>query len=135
MLAFRFPPPRGPARRREATACCPGAAPQGKAHGLDGGQGQYPPVPSLPQAAGNTAAETQARPGMGSRCPIGSRLAWRKLAGTCVPGAPPPQGGPRTRSRSTSLVCRFTSKGGSLLRFTLSPVVPGTRAKTRCVSR
>lgn len=67
---------------------------------------------------------------------VGSRLDWRELAGTHVPGGPTPaQGGPRSRSSSTSLVCRFTLKGGSLLRFTLSPVVPGTRARTRCVSR
>lgn len=65
-----------------------------------------------------------------------SRLDWRELAGTHIPGGPTPaQGGPRSRSKSTSLVCRFTLKGGSLLRFTLSPVVPGTWARTRCVSR
>lgn len=54
-----------------------------------------------------------------------------------VSGGPlaPPQGGPRSLSRSTSLVCRFTSKGGNLLRLRLSPVVPGTLASTRCVSR
>ena len=54
-----------------------------------------------------------------------------------VPGGPlaPPQEGPRSLSRSTSLVCRFTSKGGSLVRFRLRPAVPGTLASTRCVSR
>lgn len=47
----------------------------------------------------------------------------------------PHQEGPTSLSRSTSFVCRLTSKGGSLLRLRLSPVVPGTLARTRCVSR
>lgn len=40
----------------------------------------------------------------------------------------------RSLSRSTSFVCSLTSKGGSLVTFRLTPVVPETLARTRCVS-
>lgn len=46
----------------------------------------------------------------------------------------PAQEGPRSRSRRTSFVCRFTSSGGSVVRFRLTPVVPAMPARTRCVS-
>lgn len=48
--------------------------------------------------------------------------------------AAPAQEGPRSRSRRTSFVCRFTSSGGSVVRFRLTPVVPAMPARTRCVS-
>ena len=129
-LAFGLPPPRGAVRCQEATACCPRAAPQGEARGLENGHPHYRRLqatrPRGPRRSQGWAAAVLGR----------SRLDWRELAGTHVPGGPTPaQGVLRSRSNSTSLVCRFTLKGGSLLRFTLSPVVPGMRARTRCVSR
>lgn len=134
-------------RGREATACCPEAAPRARSTSLCGLDGKRHPTHRHPGGGARplvlTSGGQRGRgcPGCGcGRAPVrappwsSARFPSRPAD---VSGGPlaPPQEGPRSLSRSTSLVCRFTSKGGSRLRLRLSPVVPGTLASTRCVSR
>lgn len=104
------------------------------------------PPKQLPRVAGCAQAAPCPVPTWGP-CLRGGEVASASLPGPCrrhgVCGCACavlvgrwafPQEGLSRLSRSTSFVCRLTLKGGSVVRFRLTPVVPTTLASTRCVS-